>query len=136
MQGELASQRRQRYRDDTRRGLLDGAAELLVEEGLDALSMRRLAARCGCAAATIYHYFKDKTDLVDALLEERMRDLVAELEAVELAEDPVRNALILCVAFARFGLRNPEHYQLMMMNRGEGAEEPGPRGNVFNYVNT
>jgi AcrR family transcriptional regulator len=124
MPGELASHRRQRYRDDTRRGILDAAEELLVDEGLEAFSMRRLAARCGCAAPTIYHYFRDKTGIVDAVLEERMQALVRELEAVSLAERPEENMLKLSVAFARFGLQNPDHYQLMMMNRDADATKP------------
>lgn len=123
MPGELVSDRRQRYRDDTRRAILDAAEDLLVDEGLDAFSMRRLAARCGCAAPTIYHYFRDKTGIVDALLEERMQGLVVELEAVGLVERPEQNIVNLMVAFSRFGLQNPDHYQLLMINRSEDEEE-------------
>lgn len=119
-----AQQRRLQYRADARRAILDAAEELLVEGGLEAFSMRRLADRCGYTAPTIYHYFRDKTGLVDELLEERLRALVQEIRAVELSAGPAENVRTLCVAFARFGVRNPSHYQLLVMKRVPDSPEP------------
>jgi TetR/AcrR family transcriptional regulator, tetracycline repressor protein len=42
------------------------ALQLLDEEGLDALSMRRLAARLGVGTMTLYGYFRSKQELLDA----------------------------------------------------------------------
>ena len=112
------------YRADARRAILDAAEEILVEGGLEGFSMRRLAERCGFTAPTIYHYFRDKTGLVDELLEERLRTLVAELRAVELSGGPLGNLRSLAMAFARFGLRNPSHYQLLVMKRAPDTPEP------------
>ena len=38
-------------------------------EGLDALSMRRLARELGAGTMTLYGYFRDKDDLLDAVVE-------------------------------------------------------------------
>ena len=124
MSSPLAHDRRVRYREDTRRSILDAAEALLVEEGIDAFSMRRLARRCGCTAPTLYHYFRDKPGLIAALLEKRLQKLVTELRAVAMHDDAIANARSLCVAFARFGLRNPSHYQLLVMSRGADAVDP------------
>jgi AcrR family transcriptional regulator len=124
MPPETVEQRRLQYREDTRRAILDVAEALLVEGGLDAFSMRRLADRCGCTAPTLYHYFRDKPGLIHALLEERMQQLVAELRRVRPAEDPREQLRALCLSFAQFGLRNPRHYELLALNRGPDAEEP------------
>jgi AcrR family transcriptional regulator len=118
------AQRRLRNRADARRSILDAAEELLVEGGLEGFSMRRLAERCGSTAPTIYHYFKDKQRLVETLLEERLEGLVAELRAVEPSDDPVATVHSLAAAFAGFGIRNPSHYALLVMQRGEDAPEP------------
>lgn len=118
------AQRRLQYREETRRAILDAAEALLVESGLDAFSMRRLAERCGCTAPTLYHYFRDKPGLIDALLEERLQHLVAELRLVSPSQDPRAQARTMCVSFARFGLRNPGHYQLLTLNRGPDAVDP------------
>ena len=45
------------------------ALELIDRDGLDALSMRRLAARVGVGTMTLYGYFRDKDELLDAVVE-------------------------------------------------------------------
>ena len=119
-----AAQRRLRYRADTRRAILDAAEELLVEGGPDAFSMRRLAERCGCTAPTLYHYFRDKPGLIVELLEERLQGLARELRAVKPSRDPLQTVCALGTAFARFGLRNPGHYQLLVAPRGDDTPDP------------
>ena len=112
-----AQERRRQQREDARRAILAATEAILVEEGYERFSMRRLAARCGYAAPTIYHYFGDKPGLFDALLETHFSRLVTELEAAGLTDDPVANMHALGVSFARFGLENPDHYRLMMTPR-------------------
>lgn len=124
MPPQPAAQRRLRYREETRRSILDAAEALLVESGVDDFSMRSLADRCGCTAPTLYHYFRDKPELIHELLEERLQQLVAELRRVNPSEDPREQVRVMCLSFARFGLRNPGHYQLLALNRGPDAVDP------------
>lgn len=45
------------------------ALDLIEEEGLAGFSTRKLAARLGCEAMSIYHYFPSKGHLMDALID-------------------------------------------------------------------
>jgi AcrR family transcriptional regulator len=119
---EAAEERRSQSRAETRRAILDATEALLIEGGDAGLSVRRLAARSGYSAPTIYHHFGDKHGVIDALLEERLTRLVDELERVPQTDDPVENLRALTHAFAMFGLRHPAHYQLLMQVREEEAE--------------
>ena len=49
---------------DTETAILVAARDLLAEGGLDALSMRAVAARVGISATAIYNYFTNKQALV------------------------------------------------------------------------
>jgi AcrR family transcriptional regulator len=118
-----AQERRDRNRADAKRTILEAAQELLGEGGLEALSMRRLADRCGFTAPTLYHYFPDKPGLMDALIEEWLATLVVELRAIEPSPDPVETIRALASAFANLGIRNPSHYQLLV-NRPEEMPDP------------
>jgi AcrR family transcriptional regulator len=118
---QAAEERRSQSRAETRRIILDSTEELLLEAGHRGLSMRKLVDRCGYSAPTIYHHFKDKDGLIDALLEQRLTLLASDLKRVPLVEDPVENLRSLTRAFAMFGLRNPTHYQLLMQVREEEA---------------
>jgi AcrR family transcriptional regulator len=57
----------------TRAAVLDTAHALLAEEGLDALTMRALARRLGVAPNALYSHVPGKTELVDALLDDRLK---------------------------------------------------------------
>ncbi len=96
-----------------------------MEDGYEGFSMRRLAQRCGYTAPTIYHYFGDKQGLIDALLEERMRRVLARLRRVKRGDDPAETVRAQAEAFVRFGLQNPTHYRLFTAP-GAGSTSPGP----------
>ncbi|GAB2916849.1 TetR/AcrR family transcriptional regulator [Rhodococcus aerolatus] len=49
--------------------ILSAALRLVDAEGLDALSMRRLAGELGVAAPSLYHHVAGKAELLDALVD-------------------------------------------------------------------
>lgn len=62
----------------TRERVCAAALALVDDEGLDALTMRRLAARLHCEAMSLYHYVKHKADLLDAVHAAVLGDLQPE----------------------------------------------------------
>jgi AcrR family transcriptional regulator len=71
-----ATRRPRRARNSLSRAEILDAAQLLIEnEGLAQLSMPTLGRRLGCAAMSIYRYFANKNELLEALAEQVMRDL-------------------------------------------------------------
>lgn len=59
--------RRKRPLDRAR--IVRAALALIDRDGLDGLTMRRLGRELGVEAMALYHYFKDKDDLIDACIE-------------------------------------------------------------------
>jgi TetR/AcrR family transcriptional regulator, tetracycline repressor protein len=60
---------RRRWGSLTRDAVIEGALELVDRDGLEALSMPRLARHLGTGVMTIYGHVANKADLVDALAE-------------------------------------------------------------------
>jgi AcrR family transcriptional regulator len=116
--------RRTRHREEARRAILDATEAILLEDGIELFSIRKLATRCGFTAPTIYHYFRDKDGLIDALLEERFSRLRQRVRRVALGPDQVANMREHARAFLRFGRSNPAFYQLMMRGPRAGQERP------------
>ena len=114
--------RRSRHREEARRAILDATEAILLEDGVELFSIRKLAARCGFTAPTIYHYFRDKDGLIGALLEERFSRLLQRVRRVKLGPDPVANMREHARAYLRFGSSNPTFYQLMMRGARDGQE--------------
>lgn len=55
--------------DSTRHKIVTAALELLDEEGLSELSLRKLAAKVNLRAPALYWYFKNKDELLDYMAE-------------------------------------------------------------------
>jgi AcrR family transcriptional regulator len=56
----------------SREMVLEAAARISAQEGIEALSMRRLATELDVWPMSIYTYFRDKDELLDALTETAM----------------------------------------------------------------
>lgn len=78
------------------KAIVEAVYKLTAEEGLVGISMSKVAAEASVSPATIYIYYKDKTDLLSRMYEE-VKDLMDRglAEAVEVArtlEDKIRVA--------------------------------------------
>jgi AcrR family transcriptional regulator len=103
--------RRARHKQLLRQQILDAARELLVHEGYDQLSMRKVAERIDYSPTAIYLHFKDKQELVFSLCEESFAKLVRELETLpDEFPDPLVRLRKGMERYIMFGLKNPNHY--------------------------
>ena len=118
------AQRRTEQRAQVRRVILDATEALLLEEGQERFSIRRLVERCGYTAPTLYHHFGDKTGLIDTLLDERFERLARQLKRVPRGDDPVGYLRAMGLAFVRFGLKNPTHHRLLFAPRAQPHAPP------------
>jgi AcrR family transcriptional regulator len=53
----------------SRERVLQAAVALAVREGIESLSMRRLADELGVGAMSLYHYFPNKEELIDGMVD-------------------------------------------------------------------
>ena len=71
----------------TQTALLDATESLILEEGPDGFSMQDVARKAGSSIGSLYHHFKDKEALNNALFARMVRELELTYEA---ALDPQR----------------------------------------------
>ena len=64
--------------------ILDAAAEIAAERGYEGTTIALVSAQCGLPASSIYWHFKDKDDLIAAVIE---RSFGAWLSAWKIPED-------------------------------------------------
>jgi AcrR family transcriptional regulator len=79
-------QRRSRERLER---ILEAAAELLAEGGVDALTTRSLAEHTGIPVASIYRYFDNRDAIIAAYLDRELQEIEAAQTAALLALDRV-----------------------------------------------
>src|SRR6478735_5747847 len=61
--------------------ILDAAARLVVERGVEALSTRDIAQAAGVPVASLYQYFADKEDVLLALAQRDMDEMDTQVSA-------------------------------------------------------
>lgn len=106
----------------SREVVLDAALDIVVSEGHEALSLRRLAKDFGVTAPSLYGYVETKEELLGAVASIGYDDLTSSIESVDAdtPSDRIRGVARVYLAFAR---ANPELWQLM--NTFSFASRPG-----------
>lgn len=99
------------------------AMQMISAEGIEALTMQKLAAGLGLTAGALYRYFRSKAELISGLESQLLRDmskgLSLQLQKPSLPKDSRDAALLRLWICARFYLQqssdHPEHAGLLAM---------------------
>jgi AcrR family transcriptional regulator len=125
-----SNERRAREKESLRRAILDAARELFVEQGFDAVSMRKIAERIEYSPTTLYLYFKDKDEILRALIEEGFVLLCACLEA-ERIDDPEERLRHGARRYFEFARTQPHYYAIMFEICDDDFEQAiGPKPEI------
>ena len=98
----------------TRAAIVDEARRLIVSEGLEALSLRRIASALDVTAPALYAHVRDKSDLLRAVAEGELTALIGRFEQVD-DPDPVARVEAYCRAYIDHARDNPELYPVMFL---------------------
>lgn len=84
--------------------ILESARNVLSQQGINKLSLRKIAAETGCAAPSIYYYFRNKQEIVASLWEDIAPDLLQQLSKPGDHDE----------AYSDFWLRRPDDFKLFI----------------------
>lgn len=101
-----------------RKAMLEAAAELLVNEGYDALTLAKVGKKVGFTTTNVYRYFDNKDDLIYAAVEDSFVAFGERLEAAKQAtESPFERIFALGRAYVQFAYDYPVSYHLMFVDK-------------------
>ena len=107
--------RRERQKAETRQAILDAARKLFVDDGIEATTMRAIAAKIGYTPTAIYHHFADKDALIVELCLADFRALGQAMHKIGRIEDPIERLRRMGLAYTDFALDNESQYRFMFM---------------------
>ena len=107
----------------TREAIARAAREILVAEGLHAVSLRRVASRLGVTAPALYAHVADKRDLLQGIAEQEVQRLLAQFDRID-ADDPIERVRLQCHAYMDYACSNPDLFRAMFLFRPELTAEP------------
>lgn len=118
--------------------ILKAAHELTEKEGLDGISIRKIADMIEYSPAIIYHYFKNKDEIIIRLLELDYQKLLSVLSVLQTGEKtPEEKLRASAYGFIQAAVQMGDSYKNMMLTsspavlehtsvlkRGAAAERP------------
>jgi AcrR family transcriptional regulator len=108
-----------------RQALIETAVKTIAEHGIDALSLRELAARAGVSPGAPYHHFPNRSDLLAAIAVEGFTQLEAQLVAARGATPDNSSARLeaLGLAYVSFAVSSLGYFRVMFHG---GSTSAGP----------
>jgi AcrR family transcriptional regulator len=105
-----------------RQALIETAVKTIAKHGVDALSLRELAARAGVSPGAPYHHFPNRSELLASIAEEGFRRLGTALTAARDAalETPSARLEALGLAYVTFAVSSLGYFRVMF----QGASTP------------
>lgn len=99
----------------TRDEILNASMTIVIEEGLELLTMRHIAKKLKCSVASPYAHFKNREEIASELVRRGERKLTDDLrQACSQTGDSFEQLSLLAHAYWDFSTRNRELHKLMM----------------------
>lgn len=80
----MTTSRRDREKEKMKERILEAASGIIAEDGLDRLSIRKIAARIEYSPSIIYHYFKDKEEIINTVMQSGYQKIVQSVSSANL----------------------------------------------------
>ncbi len=98
---------------DVAMSLIESAAQVLAEEGPQAVTARRMATEVGTSTMAVYTHFGSMDDLLVHVWREGFARFGSALDEPAVTGDPVADWLVQGWAYRRFALDNRHLYRVM-----------------------
>ena len=96
--------------------ILETARDLFVSEGYQHVTMRQIAKSLGYSHGALYYHFKNKAELFYSLVEKDFGLLNEKLDEFLKEDTDVETKLKrILLGYIEFGIRHPNHYQIMFL---------------------
>lgn len=128
-------QRKLRETEQRRKDIIKVVRALIKTGGARAITLRRVAEKAGFSTTVVYNLFQNKATLIAQAMDSDLLDLVKAMRNAMDAQLPLlENIRRVGRAYVTFGMRHPDQYALVFMERRPHAPVgfcipcPMPRG--------
>jgi AcrR family transcriptional regulator len=114
----LAREEQKVRSDSVRQAILDTALQIGLEEGFEAISVRKIINKMKYSTGIVYHHFKDKQEIIDAIEAsetEKFYGVISQL--VNTSEDTVSNMFTVFRRSMQLAFDEPEKYNLIVLHK-------------------
>lgn len=114
---------------DLRPQILDAAKRLFIEKGYHGLAMRQIAEALGVSKAALYYHFKDKEELLLAILDSYLDNI--ERELAQIAAQPLGTRARITALVEMILAQPTEQRAVIRLSSQEMAQLSAPARQAF-----
>lgn len=123
------------HHGDLKAALISAAESLIQEKGIDALSLRSIAAEVGVSHMAPYSHFKNKSELFQAVAASGFTQLSNRMQSIKQANtSPKKLILLYGVEYINFACSNPQLYKLMLSQAQPAVSEDKDTSNSHSDI--
>ena len=109
--------------EDKRQHLLSAAVRVFARKGFHASRVGDIAEEAGVAHGLLYHYFKSKDQVLEAVFQENWNLLIMRVEAVEETDEPAADQIRhMAAIILRTWLHLPDVVRVVIQEFGRSPE--------------
>jgi AcrR family transcriptional regulator len=132
-----AAASRQRLRGTSRDDIIDVSRAIIEDEGVEQLTIRRIAETINRTQPAVYQHFSSKDAILEAVVTDGFTALAERLKRATRGGKTSLTAI--ANAYVRFGLERPRLYNVMFVGPpaitfAAGAATPMPAHTAFNIM--
>ncbi|NIQ83608.1 MAG: TetR family transcriptional regulator [Acidobacteria bacterium] len=120
--------------DSLRKRISQAAQELFLEQGLEGISMRKVAKMAGVSAPAIYRHYENKDDLLREIIDEGLEILEAYLAPALEEPTPLERLNRLADRFLDFAIEQPKYFEFAFMIPSRSISDVGTELAEKNWV--
>lgn len=119
----IIEKRRQREIEEMRELIFSAASNIISNEGLDKLSIRKIAKEIQYSPSIIYHYFKDKEEILNNIMQRGYKKIVSAVSSVDLENHSPEERLVeMTKNYIMETLKMPEFMAAQLSNSEEALK--------------
>lgn len=104
-------------REQLKKKIFNAATDIIIDEGFENLSIRKIAHRIEYSPGVIYNYFKDKNEIVALIISETIQRVCESMLSIEFEKKEPKAALEMgLIKFASAMLENRQQYKAIMLS--------------------
>ena len=111
-------ERKEREKQEMKHLIVKTAMKLFIKEGIDNVSIRKIADKIEYSPGSIYSYFKDKGEIIHAIHDEGFEKLYALQRTLDNINNPHEKLIKMGRLYMQFALENKDYYDLMFIAKG------------------
>lgn len=114
--------RREREIEEMKELILSSASAIVASEGFEKLSIRKIAKSIEYSPAIIYHYFKDKEEIINILMQRGYKKIISAVSSVNTESLSIEERLTeMTKNYIYTALKMPDEFLAAQLNTSKEA---------------